>query len=164
MGNFNGRQFSAKLGYNQPILAGNFSLVPTAFIHHSFTIQDAYNETNAATVGLQVDKQSANSFEVGVGASLSYDATTARGGVVPSLEVQFRQDLVGDRLESTNTFIGGGIPFNLRGASVARTSADIGTGFKVIVRENLNVLANYSLALKSTYHAHVGSFTVRYAF
>jgi outer membrane autotransporter protein len=118
---------------------------------------DDYTETGAGNAGLRVDQDSLNVFELGVGVTAAWQYETASGmDVEPSLHAGYRYDLVGDEVESTNRFIGGGQAFNTQGADPARSTFNAGAGLKLFTTDNWEFSANYDFEFKSDYDAHSG--------
>lgn len=106
-----------------------------------------------------------NLFERGLGSDARWDIRMDDGGfLVPALHAGYRYDLIGDRIETTSSFTGGGPSFTSPGPNPARNRVDAGASLAWYTTQAWQFKAAYDFAWKQGYAAHSGTLraTVQY--
>lgn len=154
----------ANLGHDVYMNNG-LTLTPSALANLVFLDTDDYTESGAGTLNLDVDTDNQVIFELGVGLDAAWDVQLDDGSVMqPSLHAGYRYDLVGDEVESTATFTGGGAAFNTDGYDAQRSTFDVGAGVSFFTTNNWEVTADYTYEIKEDYDAHNGFLRAAYSF
>ncbi|MCC6598614.1 MAG: autotransporter domain-containing protein [Alphaproteobacteria bacterium] len=153
----------AELGRDYAV--GNAVITPNVLAHYQHISIDDYTETGAGGANLNVDNDSLNIFELGIGADAKWNLKQANGNeVVPGLHVGYRHDLIGDEVESSSTFTGGGASFNTQGADPANGTFNVGASLSLYTVDNWSVSGNYDYEYKSDYDSHGGYIRAGYKF
>ncbi len=165
-GDFDSNQYSARVEAGRSyVLSSGPTLTPNVMANYVHYDADSYTETGAGTANLNVDSDSVNLFEVGVGVDASWMNQLADGAyIAPVLSAGVRHDLIGDEFESTSSFTGGGTSFKTEGFDPAQTTFDIGAGLTYYTTSNWELSANYDYEVKSDYDAHAGYLKAAYKF
>ena len=104
-------------------------------------------------------------LELGVGVNAGREVFMQNGSVLtPSVQVGYRYDVIGDNVESTSRFTGGGASFKTQGADPAQSTFNIGTGVTWEMDDQWNFSGNYNYAFKSDYDAHSAVLKAEYKF
>lgn len=155
-GSFDAHQFTARAEIGHDMAFNEMIVTPSLMAHWMHYNPDSYTETGAGTANLNVDGSNVNVFEVGLGLNAGWDLVGVDGSVFrPNLHAGVRHDFVGDRVETTNSFTGGGAAFRTQGASPARTTGNVGAGLSYH-HSGWEFSANYDYEFKSDYDAHAG--------
>jgi len=150
--------------YHSPALKGA-TLTPTLMAQYVFYKADDYTETGAGGANLTVDNDSLHMFEVGVGVDASWQFKQENGGVLePEVGVGYRYDFIGDNLEATSRFTGGGASFETEGFDPAQSKINFGTGLSYTTPDSWEISARYDYEYKSDYDAHSGYARVAHKF
>jgi len=145
--------------------AGAPTITPTIGATYTHLSPDSYTETGAGGASLTVETDTIESFELGLGLKSKWDITQTDGSVLtPSLHAGYRYDIIGDTIQSTSNFTGGGASFNTQGADPARGTATIGAGLQYKATSNWTLSAGYDFEIKDDYTAHAGILRAGYAF
>lgn len=163
-GDFDANQFNAYAEIGRDYAqGGGLTLTPHALANWTYFDADDYTETGAGGLNLTVDNESMNVFELGVGVDAAWDIQNSNGSSVkPVLTAGARYDLVGDEVEATSTFTGGGGAFSTQGMEPGRTTLNLGAGVTYYTLDNWELSAEYDFEYKADYDAHSGQ--VRAAF
>lgn len=162
---FDSNQFMAFLEAGKEYaFSGGMSLTPRVLANYQHLNFDSYNETGS-TANLSVDTDDMDIFELGVGVTAAWDIPDSKGNVLtPSLSAEYRYDVVGDEVQSTANFTGGGATFQTDGFDPDQNSFDIGAGLAYEMDERWSVSADYNYNFKSDYDAHAASLRANYNF
>lgn len=164
-GSFDAHQFTARAEIGHNIRQGQMLLTPNAMAHWMHYDAESYTETGAGGANLTVNQDSLNLFELGLGLNASWDIVNADGSIlVPELRVGYRYDLIGDEVQTTSQFTGGGAAFTTEGFTPARSTFNVGAGVKFHTVQNWDFTANYDFEVKSDYQAHSGFLRAGYRF
>lgn len=164
-GDFDARQITAQVEAGQDIKKGNATITPNVLAHWANYSPNSYTETGAGGLGLHVDGKALNVFELGVGAKAGWNLSTSDGSKFkPEVRAGYRYDLVGDNIESTSNFTGGGATFTTQGPDPARSTFDVGATLKLETVQNWDFTASYDFNAKADYTSHAGFIRAGYKF
>lgn len=165
-GDFDSDQVIARLEAGRDYDAGNGATVtPSVLVNYMNYSADNYTETGAGGASLAVDSDNLNVLELGLGVEGSWIYEQADGGYLkPTLHAGVRYDVIGDKVESTNTFTGGGASFKTEGFDPAETTLNVGAGVTYFSTTNWELSAAYDFEYKSDYDAHSGTLKAAYKF
>lgn len=154
----------AEAGHKMDV-ANKTTLTPSVLAHYQHISVDSYTETGAGGANLNVAGDDLNVFELGLGAELAWDLEADGGEKVrPALNVGYRHDLVGDNVETTSTFTGGGASFQTQGVDPAQGTFNVGASLGVALQNNWELSADYDYEVKEDYDAHSGYVRAGYKF
>jgi outer membrane autotransporter protein len=158
-------QFTVRAEVGRDLAYGSAILTPNAMAHWTHYSPDGYTETGAGGLNQTVDSDSLNIFELGVGADAGWDFQNADGShTKPSLHLGYRYDLIGDEVEATTTFAGGGAAFGTQGPDPARSTFVAGAAVDFYSTANWELSVNYDYTFKEDFDAHSGFLRAGYNF
>ena len=162
---YDGQQYGAYLdgGYNFN-LVNNVTLAPIASIQWDHLAIGSYTEKNAGALDLNVNRQSYNMVESGLGAKLSTQVKYDWGNLTPEVHAKWLYDFVNDDMVMTSSFTGGGGAFTTNGAKMAKNGADVGGKLSFDLKNNISLIAECDAELRDGFYGIFGSATVRYKF
>lgn len=164
-GDYDADQFTVRGNIGRDYAFNGATLTPTAMAHWTHFNADDYTEDGAGGAGLTVDSDSVNVFEIGAGVKASWQYQNADGSeVVPELRAAYRYDLVGDQIQTTSNFIGGGNAFTVEGADPAQHTFNLGAGVTYYSTDNWELTASYDFETKADYDSHSGILRAGYKF
>ncbi len=154
----------AEIGRDYAQDAG-LTLTPTLMANYVHYDAEDYTETGAGGANLTIDSDSMNIFELGIGLDAAWKTQTRDGGYIePVLHAGVRHDLIGDEVEATSTFSGGGASFKTTGFDPAQTTFDVGAGVTYYAASNWEFVADYDYEAKSDYDSHSALLKAQYKF
>lgn len=140
------------------------SVTPLALVNYQHISIDGYTETGS-TANQSVGFDDMDILELGVGAVAEWDLKDSSNNVVrPSVEVGYRYDVIGDEVQASSTFTGGGASFSTNGADPAQSAFNAGLGLTYELENNWAFTADYDYQVKSDYDAHSASLRAGYKF
>lgn len=169
-GDYNADQISGTLtaGREYAVNAGVLGIpvitpsVMTNYIHY---MPNSYTETGAGGANLSVNGDNMNLLEFGVNLQSRWDLMMARGAVLqPTVNVGYRYDVIGDNLQTTSSFTGGGASFSTQGINPAQSTLNGGVGLTYQKTDHVSFTAGYNYEHKSNYNAHAGIIKMNYKF
>ena len=96
-------------------------------------------------------------LNLGVGMNARWDIQNANGShLKPLLHVGYTYDAIGDKVQDTSSFTGGGAAFQTTGASPARSAVDAGAGLTYTTPNDIDLSANYDYQYKAQYASNTG--------
>jgi len=150
-----GRQMSWDNGVNfTPVVLADYKAVTSS----------GYTESGVGGVGLNVNYDTVSQLELGLGAQLSRDVVVNTGVFTPYVELEYRHDVIDERMGADVSFIGGGSTFQLEGYDPAESRFVFGTGFTYLERDHWEVSADYQYKGRSGYAGHSGMMKAAYRF
>ena len=162
---YDGQQYGTYLGGGYNInLGNNVKFTPLSSLQWTRLSLGSYSETNANAMDLNVDKQSYDILETGLGASISSQEKYNWGIFTPEFHVKWLYDFINDGMSVTSTFAGGGGSFTANGAEQPKNGADIGSKLTFDLSSDLSLIAECDTELKDGFFGIYGSGTVRYKF
>ncbi|MCE9508597.1 MAG: autotransporter outer membrane beta-barrel domain-containing protein [Alphaproteobacteria bacterium] len=154
---YNSDQYAAKalLGHDYAATDG-LTLTPSVSAAYTYLKTEGYTETGTGTL-LVVDDASYNSLKLGARINAEWNLKNADGAKMkPSIYVGYAYDTIGDNIDETANFVGGGASFNTTGADPARSSGTAGAAFTFTTTANWDLTAKYDYTYKADYDSHAG--------
>jgi len=167
-GDYSADQYTAHIETGKDFLIkplGAPTITPTIGATYTHLSPDSYTETGAGGANLTVETDTIESLELGLGIQSKWDINQTDGSILsPSVHAGYRYDIIGDTIQSTSNFTGGGASFNTQGADPARGTATIGAGLQYKATSNWTLSAGYDFEIKDDYTAHAGVVRAGYNF
>ena len=158
--NYNSDQYAAKaiLGRDYAVDSG-LTLTPSAIASYTHLETDGYTETgNAGLLLLDVEDGTFDSLKLGVDIRAEGNFKNAGGAQMkPMIHAGYAYDTIGDNIDETASFVGGGGTFTTTGADPARSIFKAGAGFTYITTANWDLKADYEYTYKADYDSHAGT-------
>lgn len=164
-GDYKADQYTIRAEAGHRFKAGGFILTPNVMTHWTHFNPEDYTETGAGGASLNVSNEETDIFEVGVGLKAGFITKLSNGAFLsPQLRVGYRYDLVGDNVQATTSFTGGGTAFSTEGFDPARSTYNLGLSVKYYAVGDWEMSADYGLDYKSDYVSHAGFLRAAYKF
>lgn len=156
LGTYNASQYSLRAEAGRGVNVDQYTTVtPSVMAHWTHYDAEDYTETGAGGANLSVRPESLNIFELGAGLDVQWDITNQDGSrFVPEVRAGYRYDFIGDRVETSSAFTGGGASFASQGAAPSRHRMNIGASISYHAEEDWSVKAIYDLDYKEDYRSH----------
>ena len=151
---FGGYQLGANLQAARVLEAGTFKIEPSLLANYTALYTDDYSESGAGSANLIVDGEF--SQEVTLGTSVSVSSAFQSGGysISPRLEVGYSYDILGDDIETTQRFEGGGASFSTSGLTPSRHSGFVGADVTILSSSNMEFSLGYRYTLREGFAGH----------
>jgi len=166
---FDGQQSAYKfdLGYRFKLADSTMNVTPLLSLESRSVKQDAYSETNAGDIGLNVDAQRFNSKQSGFGLRLS--STEYVGGIVvkPELTLMSMRDRGTVPSTVNSSFIGdntGSASFSTVTQAFDPRSTKLALGVGVLMSKTSSMLVRYQHVKRDTSTSNMAELTVRWDF
>lgn len=155
---YGGNQYSARGLLGKDYLVGSgFTVTPTVSLTYTRLSVQGFTETGAEGANLKVNGMDYNILDLGLGVRAERLFTTASGTQLrPSVHAGYRYDVIGDKMQTTSTFTGGGPAFTTTGGEPQRGKFNIGGGIGVGTLNDWQLSAEYDYELQQDYSAHSG--------
>jgi uncharacterized protein with beta-barrel porin domain len=169
-GDYNANQLSTNLSAGRDYklnntLVGSPLVTPTVLVNYLHYMPNSYTETGAGGANLSVDGNSMDMLEFGVNLQSKWDWNLANGALLqPSVQAGYRYDVIGDNIQTTSSFTGGGATFATQGITPAQSTLNGGFGLTYQQSEQVSFTANYNYEKKSDYNAHAAILRMKYSF
>ncbi|MCF5722934.1 autotransporter domain-containing protein [Pseudomonas syringae] len=137
-------------------------LEPQVGARYANISMDSYRE-KGSSAALNVGSQRYEIGEMGLGARLAAAFDVGVGSFEPEAKLMAWHDFIGDKANSTSTFVLGGTPFTTTGATPARDSYELGLGANYRVGA-WSVGGTYNYLTSSGFDADTFTANVRYDF
>lgn len=131
-------------------------ITPRAGVRYTHLDTDSFTETGAGGLNLAVDTQDKDALEFAVGTEVAYNIATQNGTLTPSAHVGYTYDAIGDDIQTSSNFTGGGASFNTDGADPAQSTFNVGAGLTYYSNANFDLSVNYDAQIKEDYVGHAG--------
>jgi uncharacterized protein with beta-barrel porin domain len=162
---YEGQQFGVYLEGGYKFNLGNhLEITPLTSLQWTHLSLDSYTESNAGALDLNVNRQSYNILESGLGASIAYPVKYNWGSFTPEVHAKWLYDFIDDNMTVTSAFTGGGAAFTSNGASPARNGANIGGKLSFDFKNDISLIAGIDTEMKDNFFGVSGTVTVRYRF
>lgn len=157
-GDFNSHAFSTRVEAGRKYNIGGVSVTPALLAGWNHVYSESYSETGAGGLGLDVDSISSDKLDVGAKIRVARSWKDDEGNIAtPAIKLGYSYDVIGDQVDTTASFVGGGSAFSTQGVDPARGNFNGGLGFKYETTGNLDFEASYDLNTKEDYTAHSAS-------
>ncbi|MFN7755573.1 MAG: autotransporter domain-containing protein [Holosporales bacterium] len=156
--NYGANQYSARglVGKDYQVGSG-FMVTPTVSLTYTRLAVQGFTETGANGVNLKVNSSEYNILDLGLGVRAERVFTTASGMQIrPSAHAGYRYDMIGDKIQTTSTFTGGGPAFTTTGGEAQKSKFNIGGGIGVGTLHDWQLSAEYDYEIQTDYSAHSG--------
>jgi len=163
--NYDGQQYGVYFegGYKFN-LGNNLELTPLTSLQWTHLSFGSYSESNAGGLDLNVNRQSYNILESGLGASIAYPVKYNWGNFTPEAHAKWLYDYIDDNMVVTSAFTGGGGAFTTIGARPARNGANIGGKLSFDFKNDISLMAGIDTEMKNNFFGVFGSVSLRYKF
>ena len=166
MGDFSSHQYEARLKAGRdyyPAQSDTMRLTPFLSAHYLYYDTDSFTETGAGGLNLSVDNDAMQVLDIGVGIDLKDDFEYGDGSIItPKLSVGYSYDVIGDQVQTTSSFSGGGGAFETDGLTPAQSKLNLGLAVGYTDQDDWQLSASYDYDHKSDFNSH--SFFVRGAY
>jgi outer membrane autotransporter protein len=156
--NYGANQYSARglVGKDYQVGSG-FMVTPTVSLTYTRLAVQGFTETGASGANLKVNSSEYNILDLGLGVRAERVFTTASGMQIrPSAHAGYRYDMIGDKIQTTSTFTGGGPAFTTTGGEAQKSKFNIGGGIGVGTLHDWQLSAEYDYEIQTDYSAHSG--------
>lgn len=165
LGNYDGTQFGARIGAGYQIDLGNkYTLTPMVSLDYSHLTQDAYTETGAGDIGLQVNEQKLNRLRAGLGVRLANEWLSEGTLYRPEITLQTFHDSGSFNKNITAAYIGGGDSFVTSTTQVGSNAVNVGLGLAIATDKVSSVKFKYDFEKRDGFSGHTASITGRWSF
>lgn len=155
---------AAELGHDYTV-DHNVVVTPKLTLDYAHYDADGYTETGAGGASLSVGDTELDILELGLAVDVATTHSYADGSYIkPKLSLGVRHDVIGDEVETTNQFVGGGSAFKVEGFDPAQTTFDVGLGLSYFTTDNWELTGQYGYEFKEDYDSHTGSLKAAYKF
>ncbi len=154
-GKYNASQVTARAEIGHDIYFGNTTLTPDVMAHWTHWMADSYTEKGAGGLNETIDSKDIDVVDLGGGVQAMWDLKGDDGShFVPKMRLEGRYDVIGDKVQASSQFVGGGPAFTLEGPSVDPLSLDAGGSLSYYSADNWEMTADYNYRFKQDYTAH----------
>ena len=130
-------------------------VTPKAQVRYTYFQNEDIEETGAGGANLNIDSENLNLLEFGLGVDVRKDYVQADGSILsPEVNIGYRYDVIGDAVETTSTFSGGGPSFRTEGADPDQDTFNVGVGFGYTAVSNMEITASYDYESKDEFNSH----------
>ena len=164
--NFDGSQYGGRLGLGYKIDLGNqTSFIPMATVEYSRLKQDEYTETNAGSIGLNVESQNFDRTRYGLGGRLTSVFKSGEALIIPEIDLNWYHDSGKINKDVVASYIGGGSSFVTPSLNkIDRDYLNLGLGVNLQANEIASIQIRYDLDAAANFMAHTGAVTGRINF
>jgi len=130
-------------------------LTPKAEVRYVHLVTESFSETGAGGAGLNIDNDAVDVLEFGVGLDLRKDFfQDDRSVISPELSVGYRYDVIGEAVETTSSFVGGGPAFVSQGADPDRGTLNLGAAVALTTAQRWELSLSYDYEVRGDLQAH----------
>ena len=145
-------------------LGGNLKLTPLSSLQWTHLSIGSYTESNAGGLDLNVNRQSYDILESGLGVSMAYPVKFNWGNFTPEVHAKWLYDYINDNMVVTSTFTGGGAAFTSNGTRPTRNGANIGGKLSFDLKNDISLIAGIDTEIKDNFFGVSGTLSARYMF
>ena len=161
----NGNQLNASLETGYDFKVAQFTLTPALTVYYSQAWVNGFTESGAGSLDLNVNSQSANSVQTGLGMRLSRPFQSGTTLMLPQIYAFYQHEFANDSRGLDARLAQAGSTFAFQTDSPSRDFAVLGAGVAVGLRKNLTLQANYNAEVgRRGYTPMVVSAGLRYEF
>ena len=155
---FKGSQLGAQVGMGYGInLDSKTKLTPMVSLDYRHLTHKSYAETGAGALNLNVDSQSIDRIQSGLGGRLTKEWSGAGVTYRPEVTVNWFYNAGTLNKDIVSSFEGGGTPFSTPTASIDRNTGNLGLAFTALYGNAMSVKLGYNLDVSKNYVGHTGS-------
>ncbi len=173
--NYEGQQYSAYLesGYrfntgnnseSAQLFGNNADIVPLVSLQWTHLSLGSYTESNAGPLDLNVNKQNYDILESGLGLSMSTSEEKDWGLFTPEIHAKWLHDYIDDKMVVTSSFTGGGGSFTSNGVTPQKDGIEYGSKLSFDLKNDISLIAECNVEMRSGFIGVYGSGTVHYKF
>lgn len=163
-GEFDGMQYSAKLEVGKDFTHDWWTITPAASAQYTYVDMDKYTETGTGAT-LNVDSQSFNAIDLGLGGTVAYNIPLQDGGTLsPRIRAKYIYRAGDDSVETNSRFVAGGAAFSTQGVEADRSSLNLGAGILLSTVGGVDLSADYDADIRDSLVGHTGQLKARWAF
>ena len=164
--NYDGSQYGARMGLGYKFNLGHkISFIPMASIDYTYLEQDAYSETGAGAIGLNVQGQNYDRTRYGLGGRLTSEFGSRNTKLRPEIDLNWYHDTGTLNKDVVASYIGGGSSFITPGTnSIGRDFVNLGLGLTMQTTRTTSIQIRYDLDASSGFTSHTGGITGRILF
>lgn len=149
-GSTEGEQLTAGISAGLNIRHDALTITPYGRLEYLDLNIDGYTETGAIGLDLQVDEQSATSFQSALGVQLAYAVSAESGVYVPQLHLEWNHEFDNNSRPITARYVND--PFNLSTFSVPTNNPDknfftVGAGVSSVMRNGVSLFVDVQTVL-----------------
>jgi len=158
--------FSINVEAGWPKEDGGVTITPTAGIAFSSLSSDAYTETGAGNMNLNVTPGDVNTVEGKIGVKITGKSVDSDGGIGrPEVRIGVSHNFGDDTADSTAKFTAGGATFTTTGVNTDSTKVDVGLGYAYTTPEgDTEISVNADGRHSSSYVQYGAGLTVKWKF
>jgi outer membrane autotransporter protein len=162
---YNATPWTARVGggYRMP-MGGGTVLTPLAALEWSTLKTNAYQESGAGAISLNVDGQTNNTLRSSLGLRYSGDSTWSGTAIKPEVHALWSYNFGDEKKDTTSTFTGGGASFVTTGQKIDRNSWNVGGGVAFLPNKTSKITVVYDYDTRRSYAGHAVSVTGRWNF
>lgn len=140
-------------------------LTPAATLFYTKSRVGGFTETGAGSLNLNVDAQSANSLQSGIGLRLSLPFQTKKVTVLPQIHAFYQHEFANGSRGLDARLAQAGSTFGFQTDSPRQDFLALGAGLALNSSENVSFQANYNVELgRGNHTAHFLSASLRWTF
>jgi len=146
-------------------LANGLVAEALASVQYTWLRQDGFTEQGAGDLGLTAGAATSQSLRTGLGGRLSKGYSVEGVRVVPELRARWMYEFLDNFAQYNPAFIGApGVPFNVRGAEVNRSSLALGAGVEIVHSRSLALFVDFDSRFNSDMRSYSLTGGLRYSF
>jgi len=140
------------------LLDDGWVLTPKALARYVRFDADSFTETGAGGASLSVSDTGADILEFGAIVDLRKQFDLDDGGLLSTdVSVGYRYDVIGEAIETTSSFVGGGPAFVSQGADPDQGTLNLGAGVGYTSPDRWEVTLNYDYELRGDTESHAAN-------
>lgn len=151
---FGGYQLGANLQAARVLEAGAFKIEPSLLASYTALYTDDYSESGAGSANLIVDGEFSQEVTLGTSVSVSSEFQSGSYSISPRLEVGYSYDILGEDIETTQRFEGGGASFSTSGLTPSRHSGFVGADVTILSSSHMEFSLGYRYSLREGFAGH----------
>jgi outer membrane autotransporter protein len=160
-----GNQLNISLETGYDFRVAQFTITPAATLYYSQAWVGGFTEDGAGSLNLDVDAQSADSLQTGLGMRLSLPFKSGTTLILPQIYAFYQHEFVNNNRGLDARLAQTGSTFGFQTESPSRDFAVLGAGLALGLRQNLTLRANYNTEVgRGGYTPHMVSAGLRYEF
>jgi autotransporter-associated beta strand protein len=162
-GDHEGWQYSSYFEYGRQFNLWPFDIEPFMALQYAYSRQNAFTETGAGAVNLQVGGVDADSLRTVLGSRLLWDVLNLAGKPVrPELHIAWIHELLDETTTFNSVFAGvGGTSFATQGTDFGRNWGLFGGGVNFAITDRILLAGHYDMQTNAHSTIHLGSATMQ---